>query len=465
MSDDPVLSAFDETGAYLRGHFRLTSGLHSPEYLQCALVLQHPRHAERFGQMLASEFRRGHAVSHIDMVAAPAIGGLIIGHEVARALGARFIFAERDAAGGMTLRRGFTVSPGETAVVVEDVVTTGGSTREVVKLLQKAGANVIAAGSIIDRSAGAADAGVPYIALKTMQVLAYPAQECPLCREGLPVEKPGSRPTAAPAYRSVRRIRITVAYDGTDYHGWQVQPGLATIQGTLEDAVSEIEGRTVQVAGSGRTDAGVHALAQTAAFSLENPIPAANLMKALNRLLPRDIRVLTVAETASNFHPRFDAIAKTYEYRVWRGEVCSPFERRYVHHHPYPLDLGTMGAAAEMFTGEHDFTAFAAADDKDAHGGSKVRRIFCSEVATDGERLTYTVRGSGFLKHMVRNIVGVLFEVGKGNLAPEEVAARLQPGCAIAAGPALPARGLFLVGVEYKNEPAAGPATPSAAAL
>ena len=183
----------------MRGHFRLTSGLHSPEYLQCALVLQHPRLAERFGQMLASEFRRTHPDARIDVVAAPAIGGLIIGHEVARALGARFIFAERDAAGGMTLRRGFTVSPGETAVVVEDVVTTGGSTREVVKLLQKAGANVIAAGSIIDRSAGAADAGVPYIALKTMQVLAYPPQECPLCREGRPVEKPGSRPTAAPA--------------------------------------------------------------------------------------------------------------------------------------------------------------------------------------------------------------------------------------------------------------------------
>src|SRR5487761_2041918 len=136
----------------------------------------------------------------------------------------------------------------------------------------------------------------------------------------------------------MRRIRITLAYDGTEYYGWQVQPGLPTIQGAVESVVSEIEEATVKVEASGRTDAGVHALAQVAAFSLENPIPAPNLEKAMNRLLPRDIRVLTVDEAPETFHPRYDATAKTYEYRILRAAICSPFERRYVHHHPYPLD-------------------------------------------------------------------------------------------------------------------------------
>ncbi len=189
-----VLSLFNQTGAYLRGHFRLTSGLHSPEYLQCALVLQHPEHAARLGAALARAFAPLLAGARVNVVASPAVGGLIIGHEVARALGARFIFAERDAAGKMTLRRGFAVAPGETAVVVEDVVTTGGSTREVVDLLAAAGASVLAAGSIIDRSGGAAAVGVPRAALATLQVVAYPPDDCPLCREGLPVVKPGSRP-------------------------------------------------------------------------------------------------------------------------------------------------------------------------------------------------------------------------------------------------------------------------------
>ncbi|HLK18866.1 MAG TPA: orotate phosphoribosyltransferase [Bryobacteraceae bacterium] len=194
---DSILSAFYDTGAYLRGHFRLTSGLHSPEYLQCALVLQHPRHAEQFGQLLAAEFRRLEPTLNIAIVASPAIGGLIIGHEVARALGARFIFTERDASGKMVLRRGFRVEPGETAVVVEDVITTGGSLREVVEILKESGARVLAGGSIIDRSGGAVDLGVPRVALKTLEVTAYQPDDCPLCREGSPVVKPGSRPVHA----------------------------------------------------------------------------------------------------------------------------------------------------------------------------------------------------------------------------------------------------------------------------
>jgi orotate phosphoribosyltransferase len=194
---DPVLSAFHETGAYLRGHFRLTSGLHSPEYLQCALVLQHPRHAEQFGEQLAAEFHRMAAGAKVAIVASPAIGGLIIGHEVARALDARFIFTERDASGKMVLRRGFSAAAGEIAVVVEDVVTTGGSLREVIEILLDAGVSVIAAGSIIDRSGGAADLGVPRVALKTLEVVAYGEKDCPMCRAGSPVVKPGSRPVHA----------------------------------------------------------------------------------------------------------------------------------------------------------------------------------------------------------------------------------------------------------------------------
>jgi tRNA pseudouridine(38-40) synthase len=158
---------------------------------------------------------------------------------------------------------------------------------------------------------------------------------------------------------SVRRIKILVSYDGTDYHGWQVQPGLPTIQGALEDVISGIEGRAVQVAGSGRTDAGVHALGQVAAFSIENPIPVDNLRRAVNRLLPRDIRVLSVEEAAPDFHPRFQAERKTYEYRIFRGEICSPFERRYVCHHPYPLAVEEMIGLAPLLEGEQDFTAFA----------------------------------------------------------------------------------------------------------
>jgi orotate phosphoribosyltransferase len=194
---DPILSAFYETGAYLKGHFRLTSGLHSAEYLQCALVLQYPRHAEHFGRLLATEFRKLEPTLNVGVVASPAIGGLIIGHEVARALNARSIFTERDTTGKMILRRGFFVEPGEVAVVVEDVVTTGGSSREVIDLLKDAGARVIGAGSIIDRSGGAADLGVPRVALKTMQVLSYSPDDCPLCRAGSPVVKPGSRPVHA----------------------------------------------------------------------------------------------------------------------------------------------------------------------------------------------------------------------------------------------------------------------------
>ena len=187
---DSILQTFLETGAYLKGHFRLTSGLHSGEYLQSALVLQHPLLAERFGRGLAERMPKG------QVVVSPALGGLIIGHEVARAMGAQFLFTERDATGKMTLRRGFTLRPGETAVVVEDVVTTGGSTREVIELLRAGGVQVLGVGSVIDRSGGRVDLGVPRVALATLDAVSWTAEECPLCKQGLPVEKPGSRAAA-----------------------------------------------------------------------------------------------------------------------------------------------------------------------------------------------------------------------------------------------------------------------------
>jgi tRNA pseudouridine38-40 synthase len=248
----------------------------------------------------------------------------------------------------------------------------------------------------------------------------------------------------------MRRIRITLSYDGTNYHGWQVQPELPTIQGTVEAVLGGIEGVPVKVEASGRTDAGVHALAQVAVFDLANPIPLENLRKAINRLLPRDIRVLSVTETGPDFHPRFGARAKTYEYRILRAEICPPFDRFYVYHHPYPLDESKMIELAPLLEGEHDFSAFAAADEADELGRSKVRRIFSSKLAREGDRLIYRVRGSGFLKHMVRNIVGALLEAGKGNLSREDLEARRAPGSTIPAGPTAPARGLFLISVEYE---------------
>jgi orotate phosphoribosyltransferase len=193
MAPEFVLELFRRTGAYLSGHFRLTSGLHSPEYLQCALVLAYPHHAAALGQALAE--RLGPVAGPIGLVVSPAMGGLIIGHEVARALGVRHLFTERDADRRMTLRRGFSIEPGERAVVIEDVITTGGSSLEVIDLLRERGVDVAGAGSIIDRSGGAVDLKVPRVALATLQVTTYDPGACPLCQQGIPVVKPGSRPS------------------------------------------------------------------------------------------------------------------------------------------------------------------------------------------------------------------------------------------------------------------------------
>lgn len=239
----------------------------------------------------------------------------------------------------------------------------------------------------------------------------------------------------------MRRIRISVAYEGADFHGWQVQPGLATIQGVLEKILGEIEGAPVAVKASGRTDAGVHALHQVAAFDLANPIPCENLRRAINRLLPPSIRVFHVTEAAPHFHPRHEAIGKTYEYRIWRTEICPPFERRYVHLHPYPLDEARMMRLARVFEGTHNFRLFAAADERYTADYDMRRTIFASVLSREGDKLIYRVTGSGFLKHMVRNMVGTLIECGRGNIPDDAF-----PGVS---GPTAPACGLFLVDVRY----------------
>ncbi len=197
MTSQPVrvLDLFQQTGAYHKGHFRLTSGLHSPEYLQSAIVLSWPQHAETLGRELASRILALLPQKDVALVISPALGGLIIGHEVARALGVPFFFTERDADRKMSLRRGFTLKPGDRVVVVEDVITTGGSTKEVIDIVRAAGAIPVAAGSIIDRSGGAVDLGIPRAALETLNVVAYQPDECPMCKAGQPLVKPGSRPS------------------------------------------------------------------------------------------------------------------------------------------------------------------------------------------------------------------------------------------------------------------------------
>ena len=191
MNAEQVVDQFKTTGALLEGHFQLSSGLHSTVYLQCALVLQFPERAEAFGRAIAEVFQG----QGIQLVVSPAIGGIVIGHEVARALGARFIWTEREA-GQMTLRRGFTIAPGEKSLIVEDVITTGGSTRDTIDAVRRAGADVVGAASIIDRSGGTADVGVPLSSLASLRVLSVESSACDACKLGEPVVKPGSRKAA-----------------------------------------------------------------------------------------------------------------------------------------------------------------------------------------------------------------------------------------------------------------------------
>jgi tRNA pseudouridine38-40 synthase len=265
----------------------------------------------------------------------------------------------------------------------------------------------------------------------------------------------------------VRNLRLILSYDGADLAGWQVQPGRTTVQGALASAIGRLSGENVLPQGSGRTDAGVHALAQVASFATASTIPTENWMKALNDILPPSIRVLEVTEAAPEFHARKSARAKTYRYRIQRAAICSPFLARYVWHYPYPLEESAMVAAARVVVGEHDFTSFAAVDPErvermaageNVHTTSvrptnvrptNVRTIFASSWTREGEELIYTVRGNGFLHHMVRNLVGTFLLVGKGTVSLEDLRHILDARERTAAGATAPASGLYLVGVEY----------------
>ena len=257
-----------------------------------------------------------------------------------------------------------------------------------------------------------------------------------------------SRTTAA----IVRNLKLTLAYDGSDFHGWQVQPQRSTVQGALAAAIERVTGCRVLPQGSGRTDAGVHALAQVASCQLDAGIPTENLQRALNHALPAAIRVIRVEEAAPEFHARRSARAKTYRYRIFRGEVCPPFLPRYVYHYPYPLHEEAMQAAAALVVGEHDFTSFASVDPergREDEAVSNLRTICSSEWTRQEEEFIYTVRGSSFLHHMVRNLVGTFLLVGKGTLDREGMKRILAARDRSAAGPTAPACGLCLVSVEY----------------
>jgi tRNA pseudouridine38-40 synthase len=271
--------------------------------------------------------------------------------------------------------------------------------------------------------------------------------------------------------------KLTLAYDGTDFSGWQIQPRKSTVQGELQAALGRVTGEAPLPQGSGRTDAGVHALGQVASFPLQANIPPDNLQRALNRTLPQSIRIIESRTVQSTFHGRHSAIAKTYEYRVFREPICPPFLARYVHPCAWPMDFEALQASARLFEGQHDFLSFAATDpdqttrnpDSSRENGQNsapaqpsarqtgkegsIRTIYSSNweprQSENGDLLVYRVRGNGFLHHMVRNLVGTMLDVGRGHLNAEKIPAILAARSRSAAGPTAPAQGLFLHSVEY----------------
>src|SRR5579864_1888182 len=278
----------------------------------------------------------------------------------------------------------------------------------------------------------------------------------------------------------MRNFKITISYDGSEFFGWQMQPGQATVQGTLVDVASRLTQENVQVHGSGRTDAGVHALGQVAHFkTASGSLDAQGFQRAFNALLPASVRVVNAEEVGPTFHSRHDALAKTYQYRIYRGRVLSPFEQKYVMHDPYPLDVAAMAEAARYFEGTLDFTSLAASTgseelDKDrittrAVYSSRVfartgnffgRDGFLSSVSADviapfddakaePDELVYVVRGKSFLRYMVRKMVGTLLEVGRGKLRASDIPELIAAKDRARSGPTAPPQGLYLVSVEY----------------
>jgi tRNA pseudouridine38-40 synthase len=263
----------------------------------------------------------------------------------------------------------------------------------------------------------------------------------------------------------VRTLKLTIAYDGTNFAGWQRQTTERTVQATIEDAIRPIEGERVVLTGAGRTDAGVHAAGQAASLTLKSAIGASELQRALNATLPDDVRIVDIDERPPQFNARFDARRKTYHYLLWSGGILPPSLRHHAWHVPQRLDLATMNAAAEILVGTHDFAAFQAAG---SDVQTTVRELVTSRIArlpsgptvAIGDRLMrYEVTGSGFLRHMVRNIVGTLVDAGRGRLTPEDVRAILASRDRGRASATAPPHGLTLWTVEYETD---AEATPSA---
>jgi tRNA pseudouridine38-40 synthase len=251
----------------------------------------------------------------------------------------------------------------------------------------------------------------------------------------------------------MRYLKLTIAYDGTDFHGWQMQSGKPTIQGEIVSVLGLLTQEKIAVYGAGRTDAGVHALGQVASFRTRSALSAPELQRALNALLPPAIRITAVEETGPDFNARWSARAKTYRYRLYRGKVVPPMIWRYVLHYPFPLDEDRMRDAAARFVGAHDFAAFAAStgsedDDKER---STVREVYATELVRAGEELVFTVRGRSFLRYMVRKMVGTLLDVGRGRLSPEDIDRLYESKDRAKSGPTVPSQGLCMVSVEHQE--------------
>jgi tRNA pseudouridine38-40 synthase len=253
----------------------------------------------------------------------------------------------------------------------------------------------------------------------------------------------------------MRNIKLTIAYDGADFHGWQIQPGLPTIQGELAEAARQIAQEKIMIHGASRTDTGVHALGQVAHFKTQSLLPADEFQRAMNALLPQAIRIMAAEEVGPDFHARWQAQGKTYRYRIHRGRVLSPFEFRRALHYSGALNEDAMAAAARLFEGEHDFTSFAASSgsEEDDSERDMVRVVYSSEIVREiaGEEIAYVVRGRSFLRYMVRKIVGTLIEVGKGRLAPADIQQLFKARDRSRSGPTAPAEGLYLVSLEYPD--------------
>jgi tRNA pseudouridine38-40 synthase len=253
----------------------------------------------------------------------------------------------------------------------------------------------------------------------------------------------------------MRNIKLIIAYDGADFHGWQIQPGLPTIQGALADAAHKITQEKIMIHGASRTDTGVHALGQVAHFKTQSLLSADEFQRALNALLPPAIRIVAAEEVGPDFHARWQAQGKTYRYRIHRGRVLPPFEYRRALHYSGPLDEDAMAAAARLFEGEHDFTSFAASSgsEEDDSERDMVRVLYSSEIVRERacEEIAYVVRGRSFLRYMVRKIVGTLIEVGKGRLTAAEIPLLFEARDRSRSGPTAPPEGLYLVSLEYPD--------------